>query len=166
MSHTAVTLEELLADFEATAATWKQFFAANPGAAEVATDIAKSETLTGLVWHIYAVSVRHSERLLGQPVSDLEATTPQKTLDLAWELQIRASSNLRRFLGGAEDAALNEIFKMQTRTAGEVSLSRRKLCLHIFVHAIRHWAQIGTIARQNGFPPGWGQDIAFSKAIA
>lgn len=165
MSHTAVTLEDLLADFDATAATWKEFFASNPGAADVATDIAKSGNIAALVWHIYAASVRLSERLLGEPVSDFSGV-PERNLDLAWEVQSRGSANLRRFLEGADDAALNEVLHFPTRVAGELSGSRRKVCLHAFVHAIRHWAQIGPILRQNGFPPAWGQDILFSKAIA
>jgi uncharacterized damage-inducible protein DinB len=54
---------------------------------------------------------------------------------------------------------------LKFRSGGEVSASRRKFCLHIFVHAIRHWAHIATILRQNGFPPSWLQDIVFSEAI-
>jgi uncharacterized damage-inducible protein DinB len=165
MSHTAVTLEALFGDFEATAAKWKRFFAENPGAAEVTTDIAGSGNIAALVWHIYGASLRHSQRLLGEPVSDLEAERPVKNLAAAWDLQAHAAVNLRRFLETTNEAALDELFEFQTRTAGLVSGSRRKLCLHVFVHAIRHWAQIATFARQNGFPPGWGQDIFFSEAI-
>jgi uncharacterized damage-inducible protein DinB len=164
MSHAAVTLEDLLADFEATAAKWKAFFAANPDAAEVATDIANRGNIGSLVWHIYAASVRLSERLLGEPVTDLEATNPQD-LDSAWELQSRAAANLRQYFESTEEAALNEVFRFQTRAGGEISASRRKICLHIFVHAIRHWAQIGSIVRQHGFPPDWPQDILMSSAI-
>jgi uncharacterized damage-inducible protein DinB len=165
MSHTAVTLEELLADFDATTAKWKQFFAANPGAADVATDIAKSGDIGALVWHIYGASLRLSLRLLGEPVGDLEGMSPVKNLDAAWELQSRAAANLRRFLETTNDAALGEIVHFQTRTGGEVSASRRKICLHTFVHAIRHWAQIGPIVRQHGFPPDWLQDILLSTAL-
>jgi uncharacterized damage-inducible protein DinB len=109
--------------------------------------------------------LRHSQRLLGEPVSDLEAENPVKNLEAAWDLQARAVANLQRFLETTNEAALNEVLEFQTRTAGLVSGSRRKLCLHVFVHAIRHLAQIGTIVRQNGFPPGWPQDIFFSRAI-
>ena len=165
MSHSAVTLEELLGHFQETAAKWKAFFAANTGASEVATDITQSGTIGALVWHIYAASTRHSERLLGEPVSDLEGTTPVKDLAGAWELQARAAANLERFLAGTGDAALNEVFRMTTKSGHEISCSRRKLCLHVFVHSIRHWAQIGTIVRQHGFPSGWPQDIAASEAI-
>ena len=165
MSHTAVTLEDLLTDFDATAATWKHFFASNPGAAAAPTDIARSSTVSELIWHIYAAAVRHSQRLLGEPVSDLEAMTPVKDLEGAWKLQAQASANLRVFLETVSESALDTVFHMQTRTAGDVSCSRRKLGLHIFVHAIRHWAQIGPILRQNNFPPTWSQDIVFSKAF-
>jgi uncharacterized damage-inducible protein DinB len=164
MSHSAVTLENLLADFDLTATKWKEFFAANPRAAEVPTDIAGSGTVGGLTWHIYAASVRNSERLLGEPFSDLEGRS-LKNLVTAWELQSRAAAKLRPFLETANDAALDEILRFQTRAGGEVTATKRKLCTHIFVHAIRHWAQIGPLVRQNGFPVGWAQDILFSEAI-
>lgn len=163
MGFSAVSLEELLADFESTTAKWKGFFAANPAAADVATDIAGSGTIGGLVSHIYMAAVRSSERLLGEPFTDLKGTA--RNLAGAWELESRAVANLRQFLDGANDAALDEVLRFQTKIAGEIAVSRRKLCLHIFVHAMRHWAQIGTIVRQQGYPPDWGQDILFSSAI-
>jgi uncharacterized damage-inducible protein DinB len=162
MSHAAVTLEDLLADFDLTAAKWKEFFAANPGAAEVPTDIAGSGTVGGLVCHIYAAAVRNSERLFGEPVSELGTA---KDLDAAWELKSKASANLQRYLKSADDASLDEFRRLQFRAAGELAVSQRKLCLHIFVHAIRHWAQIGPLVRQAGYPVGWAQDILFSSAI-
>ena len=105
MNLTAVTLDELLADFELTAEKWKEFFAANPAAAEVPTDIAGSGTVGALVWHIYAAAVRHSDRLLNEPLSEFPGAA--KNLASAWELETRASANLRRFVAGANDAALD-----------------------------------------------------------
>lgn len=165
MPHSAATFEELLADFNETAARWQAFFAENPEAANAPTDIARSTKVAELVWHICAVSYRHSERLLGLPVTDLEGANPPKTLDTAWKLHATAAENLARFLNQADDETLSRVFTFQTRTAGEISGSYRKLCLHLFVHAIRHWAQIGPIVRQNGFIPNWPQDIFFSSAI-
>ena len=163
MNHTAVTFEDLLADFELTTAKWKGFFAANPAAADVATDIAGSGTIGGLVSHIYMAAVRSSERLLGEPFSDFKGTA--RNLAGAWDLERKATANLRRFLATANDEALDEVLRFMTKAAGEVAVSRRKLCLHIFVHAMRHWAQIGTIVRQHGYPPDWAQDVLFSSAI-
>ncbi|ACO32731.1 MULTISPECIES: DinB family protein [Acidobacterium] len=165
MPHTAVTLEDLLADFHETAARWKAFFEAHPAAANVPTDIARSTTVAELIWHIYGVAYRHSERLLGQPVTDLDAANPARNLVSAWKLYEAASENLARFLAETDDAALDRVFSFSTRTAGEISGSYRKLCLHVFVHTIRHWAQIGPLVRQHGYLPAFGQDIFFSHSI-
>ena len=165
MTHCAATLEELLDDFNRTAARWQAFFAEHPQAANAPTDIARSTTVAHLVWHICAVSYRHSQRLLGQAPTDLEAVHPGKDLDSAWKLQAAAAEKLSQFLSQADDKTLDRVFTIQTRSAGELSCSYRKLFLHVFVHAIRHWAQIGPIVRQNGFTPAWMQDILFSNAI-
>lgn len=98
----------------------------------------------------------------GEPVT---AFGTAKDLDAAWELQSKASASLREFLDEADNDVLDEIRRIQLRTAGELAVTRRKLCLHIFVHSIRHWAQIGSLVRQNGFPVGRPQDILFSSAI-
>lgn len=162
MSLAVVSFEELLGDFDSTAAKWKEFFKANPGAAGVPTDIAGSGTVAGLVCHIYVAAMRNYERLDGEPVTEFGVA---KDLAAAWELQSKASANLREFLDEADDDVLDEIRRIRWRTAGELAVTRRKLCLHIFVHSIRHWAQIGPLVRQNGFPVGWPQDILFSSAI-
>jgi len=167
MSHSAVSFEELLADYEATATRWKDFFDANPGAALVPTDIAQSKNIGELVWHIYACSFRHAQRLLGEEVSDLEGTVTLRDTASAFALKDEAIAKLRQFLANASEAALEEQLEFKSRTTGRVSYgSRRKLCLHVLVHAIRHWAQIGTLVRLGGYPPDWPQDIWFSEAIS
>ena len=165
MSLATVTFEELLADFDLTAARWKEFFAANPTAAEVPTDIANSGTIGALVWHIYAASVRLSQRLLSEPLSDLSAPKPVKNIGGAWEMHALGVAKLRGFLAGADEAMLDEVMQFETKAAGKFEVTRRKVCLHVFIHAIRHWAQIGPVVRQAGFPVGWPQDILFSNAI-
>lgn len=166
MSHVAVTFEDLLADFNETAGRWKAFFAEHPAAAEVATDIAGAGTIGGLAWHIYAATTRICERLQSEPVSDRRGfRDAHKDLAAAWELQATSADTLGRILGGASEAWLEEVITLPTRSAGEITTSRRKLCLHAFVHTIRHWAQIGPIVRQNGFAPGWPQDILGSQSI-
>jgi uncharacterized damage-inducible protein DinB len=166
MSRCAVTMEDLLADFEATAARWQSFFAANPDAVAVPCDIAKTANVGELVWHIYAASFRHAQRLLGEDITDLEATTAVRDVAGGFRLKDEAAAKMRQFLSTATDAALDEVLEFRTRTGkNQVSTSRKKLFLHICVHAMRHWAQIGTLVRIGGYPPGWPQDILFSEAI-
>lgn len=165
MGHTAVTLEDLLSDFEETATRWQDFFQTNPGAASLPCDIARSANIGALVWHIYAAAYRHAERLLGEPVTDLETQTPVKNIAGAFTLEVAAAAKIRQFLQTTNEAALSEAQDFVSRTGFTASTSRRKLCLHIFVHAIRHWAHIGTLVRQGGYPVPWPQDILFSKVI-
>lgn len=166
MSHCAVTLEDLLADYEATAARWAKFFELNPDAALVPTDIAMSKNIGELVWHIYAVSFRHAQRLLGEEVSEVESLGTVHDVSAAFVLKDATVSKVRRFLETAAESNLEEPFEFRSRiTQRLVSGTKRKLCLHIMVHAIRHWAQIGTQVRLAGYPPGWPQDIVFSEVI-
>lgn len=167
MEHSAVTLEALLADYEVISARWQKFFEVNPGAALVPTDIAKSKNIGELVWHIYAASFRHAQRLLGEEVTDLEGTVTVRDIASAFALKDEAIRKMKQFLANTSEMALKEQLEFKSRITGRISYgSRRKLCLHILVHAIRHWAQIGTLVRIGGYPPDWPQDIWFSEAIA
>ena len=166
MEHSAVTFEALLADYEATTLRWKNFFEANPGAALVPTDIAGSKNIGELVWHIHAASFRLAQRLLGEEVTDFDSLTPVHDVSSAFLLEAEGTKKLRRFLETATEASLEEPFEFKSRAAkGLISGTKRKLCLHAMVHAIRHWAQIGTLVRIAGYPPDWPQDILFSEAI-
>jgi len=166
VEHSAVTLEELLAEYEGTAARWKSFFEANSSAALVPTDIAGSKNIGELVWHIYAASFRHAQRLLGEEVSDLESLSNARDIPAAFALETEAVKKLRQFLENASESTLEETLEFKSRVAQRLSSgTKRKLYLHTMVHAIRHWAQIGTLVRIGGYPPDWPQDIWFSEAI-
>ncbi|MGC2162540.1 MAG: hypothetical protein WA634_11570 [Silvibacterium sp.] len=110
-------------------------------------------------------SAVHSQRLLCEPVTDFDLTTPVKNVANAWEMHALDSANLRRSLSTTDEHALDTSLTMRTRYGTEIQIRRGKLCLRVFVHAIRHWAQIGPLVRQHGFPVGWEQDITFSPAI-
>jgi uncharacterized damage-inducible protein DinB len=167
MSHSAVTLEDLLADYEMTAARWKNFFQANPDAAMVSTDIAGSKNVGELVWHIYAASFRTAQRLLGEELSDFGSLSAVRNISTAFALQAEGVKKLRQFLEAASEATLEELFEIRPPGAAKpvASGTKRKLCLHVMVHAIRHWAQIVPLLRVNGFRPDWPQDILLSEAI-
>ncbi len=160
VGHSAVTFEELLADFDLTAEKWKGFFATNSAAEKVPTDIAGTGTIGGLVCHIYMAAVRHSERLLDVPVSEFKTS---RDLATAWELEKAAKANLQRFLASANDASLDGTLTFTTKAAGEVTVTRRKLCVRIFL-----FMRFGTGRRlvrwcgRRGFP--WGGRRIFCSA--
>lgn len=164
MSVPGITFAELQADNDATTAKWKAWFEAHPEALEVLCDVAGSKTVGELVHHIFAVQLRHSQRLLAEPVHGYDndhITTAESLFTLAYQ----GSGNLHRFLTLTSDAHAGEVIHFTIRSGRQVSVSRRKLFAHVMIHSIRHWAQISTLLRQNGFHPGWGSDFLESTAM-
>lgn len=164
MTAAAITLDELLADNDAATEKWKAWFAANPAALEVPCAIYNSGTVRGLLKHIFAVELRHSQRLLGQEVTSYDAI-PVGSLEDLMAIHAQAIQNLRKFLSTASDAALLEVIPLQTVSAGTLHASRRKLCAHILLHSMRHQAQLTSLLREAGYKTDWPKDFLFSEAL-
>jgi uncharacterized damage-inducible protein DinB len=164
MNEPGITLKELLAYNEQESEKWKRYFATNPTALDVHCDIYNSGNVRGLLRHIFAVELRHSQRLLGEEVTPYEAISPSSDDEL-FALHTTALENLRKFLSTAESGNLEEEIALQTVSAGTLNASRRKLFAHILLHSIRHWAQLTVLLRQNGFTTHWPKDLLFSYAI-
>ncbi|MGC1870415.1 MAG: DinB family protein [Acidobacteriaceae bacterium] len=164
MTTAAVTLEELVADNEAATEKWRVWFTANPAALDVPCSIYNSGTVRGLLKHIFAVELRHSQRLLGEEVTSYDAI-PVGSLDELMAVHEQAIRNLRKFLSTTTDAALLEVIALQTVSAGTLHASRRKLFTHILLHSIRHWAQLSSLLREAGYKTDWPKDFLFSEAV-
>jgi uncharacterized damage-inducible protein DinB len=164
MTAAAITLKELLADNESSTEKWNVWFSANPAALDIPCTIYNSGTVRGLLKHIFAVELRHSQRLLGEEVTSYDAI-PVGSLDDLIALHAQAMQNLRKFLSSTNDAALLEVIALQTVSAGTLHASRRKLLTHILLHSMRHWAQLTSLLREAGYKTDWPKDFLFSEAI-
>ena len=164
MTTPGITFAELLADNEASTAKWQEWFVAHPHALEVLCDVADSKTVGELVHHIFVVQLRHSQRLLGQPIHGYE-NDPVVNMEGLFGLSEEGRQNLARFVTGTDEEQAEEIIHFTIRTGRQFSVSRRKVFIHTMMHSIRHWAQISTLLRQNGFHLGWPQDFLGSPAI-
>lgn len=164
MNAAGITFWELLADNEASARKWQEWFAGNETALEAPCEIYNSGTVRGLLKHIFAVELRHSQRLRGEEVIAYDAI-PAGSLDALFDVHNRAVENLRKFLSEANDASMEETIALQTVSAGTLHATRRKLFMHIMLHSIRHWAQLSTLLRENGFILIWPKDFLFSEAM-
>jgi uncharacterized damage-inducible protein DinB len=164
MTTAAITLEQLLVDNEAATEKWQAWFADNPAAFEIPCAIYNSGTVRGLLKHIFAVELRHSQRLLGEEVTAYEAI-PVGSLDDLVAVHVQATQRLRKFLSTTNDAALLEVIPLHTVSAGTVYASRRKLLTHILLHSIRHWAQLSSLLRESGYKTEWPKDFLFSEAM-
>jgi uncharacterized damage-inducible protein DinB len=118
-------------------------------------------TIGGVVLHIFVVELRYAQRLLDQEVTSWEEFR-QTSIDEVFDLGDNARGQLVQFLTTAPEKELDRVLTFQTLTAGTVSASKYKIASNIFLHDIRHWGQIATVLRQNGFADQWPHDMLLS----
>jgi uncharacterized damage-inducible protein DinB len=140
---------------------WHEWFAEHEEAWAVAFASGRTATIGGMVLHIFGVELRYAQRLLDQRVTSWEEFT-QTTVEEVFEVGEQARGLLVQFLTTAPEEELDKILTFQTMTAGTVTASKYMIASNIFLHDIRHWAQIATVLRQNGFTDQWGHDMLLS----
>ena len=137
---------------------WRDWFVEHPKAWSVPFASGRMATVGGVVLHIFAVELRYSQRLLDQEVTTWEEFG-QSSIEEVFELGDHARGQLVQFLTTAPEKELDRVLTFQTLTAGTVSASKHKIASNVFLHDIRHWGQIATVLRQNGFGDQWPHDL-------
>ena len=141
---------------------WHDWFVERPKAWAVPFGTGRMATIGGVVMHIFGVELRYAQRLLDQEVTQWEDFR-QTSIDDVFELGDNARAQLVQFLTSAPEAELDRVLTFQTLTAGIVTASKHKIASNIFLHDIRHWGQIATVLRQNGFADQWSHDMLLSN---
>ncbi|MEO7218851.1 MAG: DinB family protein [Gemmatimonadaceae bacterium] len=157
----AYTFDQLLAYSETEEARWHEWFSSNPASLDVPFADGRLATIRGLIVHIFAVELRYTERLCGHDVTSYDDIHVQST-DEIFGLGARARTMLRQYLSGMTEADASSILTFATMTAGTLTASKHKIASNIFIHAIRHWAQVATTLRTAGFAKQWGHDVLLS----
>jgi uncharacterized damage-inducible protein DinB len=140
---------------------WRDWFVEHPKAWAIPFATGRMATIGGLVLHIFGVELRYAQRLLDQEVTAWEEFR-QTSIDEVFELGDNARGQLVHFLTTAPEKELDRVLTFQTLTAGTVSASKYKIASNIFLHDVRHWGQIATVLRQNGFADQWPHDMLLS----
>jgi uncharacterized damage-inducible protein DinB len=143
---------------------WREFFHQHPEALELTCDIAGTKNVREVVLHIAAVQMRYAERLLNMPITDY-ATLEGKSGAELFALSRKSFEDLRSFAIAANDADWDDTLTFPTRSAGDLTASRRKIFIHALLHSVRHWAQLSTYLRQKGYKQDWQHDFIFSGVI-
>ena len=143
---------------------WGDFFKKNPAALNLSSDIARTKNVREVVVHIVAVQQRYAERLLNQPVSEYDVFMPMSGDEL-FAAAHKSAEDLRSFAVAANDPDWDGPLSFPTRTAGTLTASRRKIFIHALLHGLRHWAQLATFLRQQGYKQDWQHDFIFSSVI-
>ncbi len=161
---TGISFQELMHYNDAETCRWHEFFEQHPDAPDLEVGIAGAKDIRGLVLHIFAVELRYAERLLGAAVTAYEQL-PTGSLDEIFSIGDTARQKIRQYLARATEADLRRVLTFETRTAGTLSSSKRKILAHVLVHGIRHWAQIATALRQHGYKQDWQHDFIFTDGL-
>jgi len=157
-----VSFTDLFAYEEEEANHWEEWFRANAPALSARVEL--KHTLRNKLFHIFSVTQRNAERLLGEemtPDQDLEA----RTLDQLFAIGRLAREKYREYLAKATEEQLAIPRTYNSFTLGEFTATPRKLLLHGAIHSIRHWGQIATLLRQQGYTVNFPHDVIFSKVI-
>lgn len=141
---------------------WHDWFRAHPKAWSAPFATGRMAIVGGVVQHIFAVELRYAQRLLDQDVSAWEQFR-QTSIEDVFDLGDNARAQLVDFLTKSPESELDRTLTFQTLTAGPVSATKHKIASNIFLHGIRHWAQIATVLRQHGFTDQWPHDMLLSK---
>ncbi len=140
---------------------WRDWFTERPAAWAVPFGTGRMATIGGVVQHIFAVEMRYVQRLIDEQVTDWDDFA-QTSIEDVFELGDDARGRFVQFLTSAPATELERMLSFQTLSAGLVTASKHKIASNIFLHGIRHWAQIATVLRQHGFADQWGHDMLLS----
>ena len=160
-----ISFYELLAANEAETRKWRKWFDEQPATVlDVPLSIAQTKNVREFLLHIFAVELRYAERLKGLPITAYEYLPTASVSDL-FGVGENAARMYREYLATTSDEDLGTVIEFQTRTAGTLRSSKRKIFLHAMFHGVRHWAQLATALREAGYPTNWGKDFLYSEVM-
>ena len=166
MTACALSFRELLDYTHVETEQWHRWLAAQPSEVlNLPVGTGRTATVRGLMHHIIVVERRYTDRLRGEPITRYE-DIPSDSLDVLFAAFADTRARLEAWLDTASDADLSRRMEFQTLSAGIQSASARKVVVHLLLHGIRHWAQLATALRQQGYATDWMHDILMSDALA
>jgi uncharacterized damage-inducible protein DinB len=159
---TSLTSEELQAWVERTTQGWRQLIAKNPDVLSLPCDVRETNSVAGLIQHIVAVELRYAQRLRGIAESAYDQI-PLGSAEEMFAVHDKAMALLPA-LDAWRESDWEQKLEFTTRSAGTLQASRRVILIHLFMHSIRHYAQLATVVRQHGVKPDWAMDYLFMSA--
>jgi uncharacterized damage-inducible protein DinB len=157
-----ISAEKLVAWNDFTAQHWRDFIVANPAILALLCDIRNGKTVADTLQHIVAVELRYAQRLAGLPESPYEEI-PKNSIDSLHAAHELALGLIRNLLANPTYDWTTEL-TCDTISAGRLRASRETILVHLTLHGMRHYAQLATLVRQQGFKPTWPMDYLFTAA--
>jgi len=115
-----------------------------------------------LVRHIFSAEKRYIDRLSNRPLTD-QASIPNDSVEALFQFGRQSRTDFKEFVKSfpAQDWDVPQDFNLMNNF---LRATPRKIVVHVLMHEIRHWAQIGTLFRLNGLPVEF-HDFLFSPVL-
>ena len=151
----AFRVEELLDYSDHERGKWREWVTAEPSRLQLPFQAGgRFPTIGSMLDHTFLVERRHLSRLEGSTPPELTGIAATDA-DALFDYADLVRADLRRYIADLDDATALQTLTFSTLTGGTVTMTRRKLVMHIVVHELRHLAQVALAARMAGHePPG------------
>lgn len=160
----AFTLDEVLDYSDYERRKWQDWIAADPSRLEMTYQPGgRFPTVGALLDHVFFVEHRHLSRMAGAALPEASGVPPGDWRAL-FDYADRGRADLRAFAGGMSEADGMGIITFNL-PAGPLSITRRRLALHILLHEVRHLAQLAHTVRLAGLEPPGSHDYLFFPAV-
>ena len=115
-----------------------------------------------LMRHIFSAEKRYIDRLSNRPLADT-ASIPNDSVEALFQFGKKSRADLKEFVKGFPDQEwdVSREFNLMNNF---LRATPRKIVVHVLMHEIRHWAQIGVLFRLNGLAIEF-HDFLFSPVM-
>jgi uncharacterized damage-inducible protein DinB len=138
---------------------WREWIAADPKRMAIALQPGgRFPTAAELLDHIFYVERRHLSRLQGSTPPE-ESGVPLGDWQRLFEYADLVRADFCRYVSELTDADAGSTIAWNAVGIGPISLPRRRLVMHVFLHEVRHLAQLALAARAAGIAPPGNHDL-------
>ena len=164
----SVTIEfpQLLAYSDYERQKWRDWIAADPTRLSIVLQPGgRFPTAAELLDHIFLVERRHLCRLQGSTPPE-ETGVPLGDWPRLFEYADLVRADFRRYVSDLTNIVADGTLTWNAIGIGPVTLSRRRLVTHVFLHEVRHLAQLAGAARAAGIAPPGNHDLFLFEGFA
>jgi len=119
-------------------------------------------TVGDLVKHMFSAEKRYIDRLSGRSLTDT-ASVPNDDVEALFRFSQQSRKDLKQFVEAFPGQEW-DVPQDQKILNSVLTVTPRKIVVHILLHEIRHWAQIATLFRLNGLVDDF-HDFLFSPVM-
>jgi uncharacterized damage-inducible protein DinB len=158
----SVPLDSLLAYSDYERRKWREWISADPKRLRLPFQPGgRFPDIGSLLDHLFLVERRHLSRLEGGTPPP-ETGVPPGDVKALFDYADLVRADLRAYVASLDEAAADRpIVITGLQSSGDVTMTRRRLIVHIVLHEIRHLAQIAYAARLTDLEPPGRHDIFY-----